>query len=78
MSSHTLTPQRILLTNLSVKCQSANIDVEHQFSAFSNGTPPLFCHVPHIVDQIGKVILIDRYPLLFQALGETGGIEAIV
>ncbi len=32
--------------------------------------------IPYIVDQGGRVILIDRYALLLQALRETGGIEA--
>jgi hypothetical protein len=57
---------------------STAVNVEHQFPAFSDGTPPLFCQPPHIVDQSGKVIPIDPYALLFQALRETYGIEAIV
>src|SRR5208282_5367644 len=57
---------------------STSIDVEHQFSAFSDGTPPLFCQTPHIVDQSGQVILVDDYSLLFHAVLETGGIEAFV
>jgi hypothetical protein len=57
---------------------STSIDVEHQFSVFFDGTPPLFCQTPHIVDQSGQVILVDDYPLLFHAVFETGGIEAFV
>ncbi len=45
---------------------------------FSDGTPPLFYQAPHIVDQSGQVILVDDYPLLFHAVFETGGIEALV
>src|SRR5208282_5894377 len=57
---------------------STSVDVEHQFSAFPDGTPPLFYQAPHIVDQSGQVILVDAYPLLFHAVLETGGIEALV
>ena len=57
---------------------SASIDVEHQFPVFSDGIPPLFYQAPHIVDQSGQVILFDDYPLLFHAVFETGGIEALV
>jgi hypothetical protein len=57
---------------------STSIDVEHEFSVFSDGTPPLFYQGPHIVDQSSQVILVDDYPLLFQAILETGGIEAFV
>jgi len=57
---------------------STSIDVENQFSVFSDGIPPLFYQAPHIVDQSGQVILVDDYPLLSQAVFETGGIEAFV
>src|SRR5208282_5565918 len=57
---------------------STSVDVEHQFSAFPDGTPPLFYQAPHIVDQSGQVILVDAYPLLFHAVLETGGIEALI
>jgi hypothetical protein len=56
---------------------SASIDVERQFSVFSDGTPPLFYQAPHIADQSGQVILVDDDPLLFHAVFETGGIEAL-
>jgi hypothetical protein len=45
---------------------------------FPDGTPPPFCQAPHILDQCGQVILVGDYPLLFQAVFETGGIEALV
>src|SRR6266849_8593235 len=57
---------------------STGIDVEHQFSVFSEGSPPLFCQAPDIVDQTGQVILVDDYPLFFHAVFETADIEALV
>jgi hypothetical protein len=56
---------------------STGIDVEHQFSVFE-GTPPLFCQAPDIVDQTGQVILVVECPLFFHAVLETGDIEALV
>ena len=57
---------------------STSIDVEHQFSVFPDGIPPLLLQAPHIVDQSGQVILVDDYPSLFHAVLQTGGIEALV
>jgi hypothetical protein len=50
---------------------STGIDIEQQFSVFSEGSPD-------IVDQTGQVILVDEYPLFFHAVLETGDIEALV
>jgi len=40
-------------TALGIGTDTSSIDVEHQFSVFSDRTPPLFCQAPHIVDQRG-------------------------
>lgn len=70
--------QTVLFSRMSRLPGSVTIDVEQQFPVFSDGTPPLFRQAPHFVDQRDRVVLVNRYPLFFHTVSETGRAEALV